>query len=119
MTGEVAGRENVRANGSLGLGRTRTLLDISRHSRPNWSPPIDTCVADFHYLSHHTFFGSRAEQKAADRTLDPGDSVSEVFANQQAFDAYVSARHTVDFRNDIQPFIGAPYDERLYQFANR
>jgi quinol monooxygenase YgiN len=45
--------------------------------------------------------------------------VSEVFANQQAFDAHVSAQHTVDFRNDIQPFIGAPYDERLYQFANR
>ena len=43
----------------------------------------------------------------------------EVFANQRAFDAHVSAQHTVDFRNDIQPFIGAPYDERLYHFANR
>jgi len=43
----------------------------------------------------------------------------EVFANQQAFDAHVSTQHTLDFRNDIQPFIGAPYDERLYQFANR
>jgi quinol monooxygenase YgiN len=42
----------------------------------------------------------------------------EVFANQQAFDAHVSAQHTLDFRNDIQPFIGAPYDERLYHFAN-
>ena len=43
----------------------------------------------------------------------------EVFANQQAFDAHVSAQHTLDFRTDIQPFIGAPYDERLYQFADR
>jgi len=43
----------------------------------------------------------------------------EVFANQQAFDAHVSAQHTLDFRTDIQPFIGAPYDERLYQFVNR
>jgi quinol monooxygenase YgiN len=43
----------------------------------------------------------------------------EVFADQQAFDAHVSAQHTLDFRTDIQPFIGAPYDERLYQFANR
>ena len=43
----------------------------------------------------------------------------EVFANQQAFDAHVSAQHTLDVRNDLQPFIGAPYDERLYQFANR
>ena len=43
----------------------------------------------------------------------------EVFANRQAFNAHVSAQHTLDFRNDIQPFIGAPYDERLYHFANR
>jgi quinol monooxygenase YgiN len=43
----------------------------------------------------------------------------EVFANQKAFDAHVSAQHTVDFRTAIQPFIGAPYDERLYQFVNR
>jgi quinol monooxygenase YgiN len=43
----------------------------------------------------------------------------EVFANQQAFDAHVSVQHTLDFRNDLQPFIGAPYDERLYQFTNR
>ncbi len=43
----------------------------------------------------------------------------EVFANQQAFDAHVSAQHTLDFRNDIQPFIGAPHDERLYHFAYR
>jgi quinol monooxygenase YgiN len=43
----------------------------------------------------------------------------EAFAKQKAFDAHVSAQHTLDFRNGIQPFIGAPYDERLYQFANR
>ena len=42
----------------------------------------------------------------------------EVFANQQAFDAHVSAQHTVNFRNSIQPFIGAPLDERLYQFGS-
>src|SRR6266481_369392 len=41
----------------------------------------------------------------------------EVFANRQAFNAHVSAQHTLDFRNDIQPFIGAPYDERLYHFS--
>jgi quinol monooxygenase YgiN len=43
----------------------------------------------------------------------------EVFANIKAFDAHVSAQHTVDFRAAIQPFIGAPYDERLCQFVNR
>jgi hypothetical protein len=32
----------------------------------------------------------------------------------RAFNAHVSAHHTVQFRQDIQPFIGAPYDEHLY-----
>lgn len=39
----------------------------------------------------------------------------EVFRNMRAFNAHVSADHTVRFRYDIQPFIGAPYDERLYR----
>ena len=43
----------------------------------------------------------------------------ETFANLQAFDAHVSAQHTVDFRTIYSAFIGAPYDERLYQFVNR
>jgi quinol monooxygenase YgiN len=42
----------------------------------------------------------------------------EVFANRRAFDAHVSTQHALDFRNDLQPFIGAPYDERLYHFVN-
>ena len=39
----------------------------------------------------------------------------EVFRNRQAFDAHVSAAHTVAFRDQLQPFIGSPYDERLYR----
>ena len=39
----------------------------------------------------------------------------EVFQNMRAFNAHVSAAHTVDFRSALQPFIGAPYDERLYR----
>jgi quinol monooxygenase YgiN len=38
----------------------------------------------------------------------------EVFRDMRAFDAHVSAAHTIAFRTDLQPFIGAPYDERLY-----
>src|SRR5438067_9316939 len=41
----------------------------------------------------------------------------EVFENQRAFDAHVSAEHTIRFREELQPFIGAPYDERLYHFT--
>ncbi len=43
----------------------------------------------------------------------------ESFADLQAFDAHVSAQHTVEFRNSTAAFLGAPYDERLYQFVNR
>src|SRR6266404_7207759 len=43
----------------------------------------------------------------------------ETFANLKAFNAHVSAQHTVDFRNSTTGFLGAPYDERLYQFVNR
>jgi quinol monooxygenase YgiN len=42
----------------------------------------------------------------------------EVFESQKAFDAHVSAAHTIAFRHDIQAFIGAPYDERIYAFTN-
>ena len=42
----------------------------------------------------------------------------ETFANLKAFEAHVSAQHTVDFRTNIDPLLGAPYDERLYQFVN-
>ena len=42
----------------------------------------------------------------------------EVFENQRAFDAHASAAHTIQFRKDLQPFIGAPYDDRVYQFTN-
>jgi quinol monooxygenase YgiN len=43
----------------------------------------------------------------------------ERFANQQAFDAHVSQQHTVKFRDDLQGFIGAPYDERLYSASRQ
>ena len=39
----------------------------------------------------------------------------EVFRDMAAFDAHVSAAHTITFRTALQPFIGAPYDERLYR----
>jgi quinol monooxygenase YgiN len=39
----------------------------------------------------------------------------ERFQNMRAFNAHVSAEHTVQFRNGLQSAIGAPYDERLYR----
>jgi quinol monooxygenase YgiN len=39
----------------------------------------------------------------------------EVFRDMRAFDAHVSAAHTVTFRTNLDPLLGSPYDERLYQ----
>ena len=39
----------------------------------------------------------------------------EVFRDMRAFDAHVSAAHTITFRTTLQPLLGAPYDERLYR----
>ena len=38
----------------------------------------------------------------------------ERFLNMKALDLHVSAKHTIEFRNALQSYIGAPYDERLY-----
>jgi quinol monooxygenase YgiN len=68
-------------------------------------------------------------QFVADSASDPGvrefllvswDGITnhfqliERYDTQRAFDSHVSAGHTVQFRQSIQPFIGAPYDERVY-----
>ncbi|HEY1261593.1 MAG TPA: antibiotic biosynthesis monooxygenase [Stellaceae bacterium] len=39
----------------------------------------------------------------------------ELFRDRRSFEAHASAKHTVDFRNNLQQYIGAPYDERLYR----
>ena len=38
----------------------------------------------------------------------------EVFNSMEAFNRHVSAAHSIAFRTAIQPFVGAPIDERLY-----
>jgi quinol monooxygenase YgiN len=38
----------------------------------------------------------------------------ERYDTDRAFDQHVSAEHSVQFRQAMQPFIGAPYDERVY-----
>jgi quinol monooxygenase YgiN len=38
----------------------------------------------------------------------------ERFQTRRLFDLHVSAQHSVKFRDSLQPFIGAPYDERVY-----
>ena len=38
----------------------------------------------------------------------------EVWQSQQAFDAHEAAAHTKQFREQIFPLLGSPYDERLH-----
>ena len=41
-------------------------------------------------------------------------SIFEVWQNQKAFDEHVAAAHTRQFRQQIDPMLGSPYDERLH-----
>ena len=42
-------------------------------------------------------------------------SILEVWQNKKAFDEHVAASHTRQFRQQIDPMLGSPYDERLHQ----
>jgi len=41
----------------------------------------------------------------------------EVWQNRQAFDAHEAAAHTKQFRAQIEPLLGSPYDELLHTIA--
>jgi quinol monooxygenase YgiN len=41
--------------------------------------------------------------------------IVEVWESKAAFDAHLAAPHTVQFRRELDPMLGSPYDERLHQ----
>jgi quinol monooxygenase YgiN len=43
----------------------------------------------------------------------------EVYRSMRSFNEHVSAAHTIAFRDNLQQYIGAPYDERVYQPSER
>jgi quinol monooxygenase YgiN len=70
------------------------------------------------------------QQYVADTRKDPGVvrieagyeiargnhiSIVEVWQNRKAFDEHVAAQHTRQFRQQVDPMLGSPYDERLHQ----
>ena len=91
-----------------------THVDVDPQFVPDAVPVLDTFVSDSANDPGVQTFALLSQSPTTNHF-----QLIEVFANRQAFNAHVSAQHTVDFRNDIQPFIGAPYDERLYHFADR
>ncbi|HEV2521490.1 MAG TPA: antibiotic biosynthesis monooxygenase [Candidatus Acidoferrales bacterium] len=42
-------------------------------------------------------------------------SIVEVWQNRKAFDEHLAAEHTRQFRQQLDPMLGSPYDERLHQ----
>jgi quinol monooxygenase YgiN len=88
-----------------------THADIEPQSVGQAVPVLDTFVSDSASDRGVQTFALLSQTPTANHF-----HLIEVFANQQAFDAHVSAQHTLDFRTNLQPFIGAPYDERLYHF---
>jgi quinol monooxygenase YgiN len=41
-------------------------------------------------------------------------SIMEVWQDKKAFDEHVAAAHTRQFRQQLDPMLGSPYDERLH-----
>jgi quinol monooxygenase YgiN len=71
-------------------------------------------------------------QFAADNRKDPGltrfeflqdvvrtnhFSIVEVWQNRQAYEAHLTQDHSKRFREKIQPGLGSPFDERLYNLV--
>ena len=44
-------------------------------------------------------------------------SIVEVWQNRQAYDAHLTQQHSKAFREKIQPGLGSPFDERLYNLV--
>jgi len=44
-------------------------------------------------------------------------SIVEVWQNRQAYDAHLTQEHSKRFREKIQPGMGSPFDERLYNLV--
>jgi len=54
-------------------------------------------------------------EAGAEISRDNHISMVEVWQNRKAFDEHVAAPHTRQFRQQIDPMLGSPYDERLHQ----
>ena len=91
-----------------------THVDVDPQFVPQAQPLLDTFVADSLNDPGVQTFALLSQTP----TLNHFQLI-ETFENLEAFDDHVSAQHTVDFRTGTAPFLGAPYDERLYQLVSR
>jgi quinol monooxygenase YgiN len=91
-----------------------THVDVDPQFVPQAQPLLNTFVADSLNDPEIQTFALLSQTPTANHF-----QLVETFANLKAFDDHVSAQHTVDFRTATAPFLGAPYDERLYHFVSR
>jgi quinol monooxygenase YgiN len=91
-----------------------THVDVDPQFVPQATPLLNTFVADSLNDAGAQAFALLSQTPTANHF-----QLIETFANLKAFEAHVSAQHSVDFRTGIDPLLGAPYDERLYQLVKR
>jgi len=113
--GDVLQQLDAHAEDSAGFIRFDVLQQTDR---PNFFALFEV------WSDAQTFedFQNSSETQAILAQLTPTPNhfqLIETFEDLEAFDDHVSAQHTVDFRTATAPFLGAPYDERLYQFVRR
>lgn len=54
-------------------------------------------------------------EAGAEISRDNHISIEEVWENRKAYDDHVAAAHTRQFRQQLDPMLGSPYDERLHK----
>lgn len=53
-------------------------------------------------------------EAAAETSRGNHISIMEVWQDKKAFDEHIAAAHTRQFRQQLDPMLGSPYDERLH-----
>jgi quinol monooxygenase YgiN len=86
-----------------------THVDIIPPQKVAGTKLVQQYVADSHKDS-----GVVRVEAGAEISRDNHISITEVWQNQKAFDEHVAAAHTRQFRQQIDPMLGSPYDERLH-----
>jgi len=119
----------------IAFALTLAVFGFVGQARPQQSPPSGR----IYVISHVDLVGPNVpvgtkllQQYAADSRKDKGFerievldqisrpnhfSVVELWDSQADFDAHLAAEHTVQFRHQIDPLLGSPYDERPHKIV--
>jgi len=79
-------------------------------------PQKDACIALLKDLVGDSRKEGALRFEVFQQTSRPNHfSVVEIWKDQKAYDAHITAEHTRKFRERLTPMSGALYDERLYK----